>query len=121
MKRLALVTALALGLAALADVSQAQDKAKFTISEVMLKGHKSGLCGKVVSGKASEAEKHLASALKLTPDSPIAQLEYGNLLLLLHGDKKEDAAAEAYEKASQLKPRDAMEKLDAELARSLIE
>ena len=57
MKRLALVTALALGLAALADVSQAQDKAKFTTSEIMLKGHKSGLCGKVVSGKASDAEK----------------------------------------------------------------
>ena len=57
MKRLALVTALALGMAALVGVSQAQDKAKYTISEVMLKGHKSGLCGKVVSGKASEAEK----------------------------------------------------------------
>lgn len=71
--------------------------------------------------KASEAEKHLSTALKLTPDSPITHVEYGNLLLLLHGDKKEDEAASAFEKASRLKPRDAMEKLDAEHARSMIE
>ena len=56
MMRLVLAAALALGIAALVGDSQAQDKAKFTISEVMLKGHKSGLSGKVVSGKASEAE-----------------------------------------------------------------
>ena len=57
MKRLALMTALAVGMAALVGGSLAQDKSKFTTSEIMLKGHKSGLCGKVVSGKASDAEK----------------------------------------------------------------
>jgi tetratricopeptide (TPR) repeat protein len=77
--------------------------------------------GMTYGAKASEAEKHIQQALKLTPDSPIAHIEYGNLLLLLHGDKKEDAAAGAYEKASTLKPRDAMEKLDVEHARAQIE
>jgi tetratricopeptide (TPR) repeat protein len=77
--------------------------------------------GMTYGAKASEAEKHLATALKLTPDSPIAHIEHGNLLLLLHGEKKEDAAAGAFEKASKLKPRDAMEKLDAEFAKSQLE
>lgn len=77
--------------------------------------------GMTYGAKASEAEKHIAQALKLTPDSPIAHVEHANLLLLLHGDKKETAAANAYEKAAKLKPRDAMEKLDAEFARSQIE
>lgn len=77
--------------------------------------------GMTYGAKASEAEKHLATALKLTPSSPIAHLEYGNLLLLLHGDKREDDAAAAFEKAGKLKPRDAMEKLDAEYAKSQLE
>ena len=77
--------------------------------------------GMTYGAKASEAEKHIAQALKLTPDSPIAHVEHANLMLLLHGDKKETAAANAYEKAAKLKPRDAMEKLDGEFARSQIE
>lgn len=77
--------------------------------------------GMTYGAKAAEAEKHIQLALKLTPDSPIAHVEHGNLLLLLHGDKKEDDAAAAYEKASKLKPKDAMEKLDCEHAREQIE
>jgi len=77
--------------------------------------------GMTYGAKAADAEKHIAAALKLTPDSPIAHVEHGNLLLLLHGSKKEDAAAAAYEKASKLKPKDAMEKLDAEYAKAQIE
>lgn len=77
--------------------------------------------GMTYGAKASEADKHLAAALKLTPDSPIAHLEYGNLLLLLHGEKREDDVANAYEKAGKLKPRDAMEKLDAEHAKAQLE
>lgn len=77
--------------------------------------------GMTYGAKAAEAEKHIQLALKLTPDSPIAHVEYANLLLLLHGDKKETAAANAYEKAAKLKPRDAMEKLDAEFGRSQID
>jgi tetratricopeptide (TPR) repeat protein len=77
--------------------------------------------GLTYGAKAAEAEKHLATALKLTPDSPIAHVEHANLLLLLHGEKKEDQAANAFEKAGKLKPRDAMEALDAEFARAQLE
>ena len=85
-----------------------------------------GKVGSVIGGltygaKAAEAEKHIATALKLTPDSPIAHIEYGNVLMLLHGDKKEDAAAGEYEKAARLKPLDAMESLDAAYAAAQLE
>lgn len=77
--------------------------------------------GMTYGAKASEAEKHIKQALKLTPDSPIAHVEHGNLQLLLNGERGEDAAAAAYEKASKLKPRDAMETLDARWARAQLE
>ena len=77
--------------------------------------------GLTYGAKSAAAESHIKNALKLTPDSPIAHAEHGNVLLLLYGEKKEDAAAAAYEKAAKAKPRDAMEKLDAEWARSQIE
>lgn len=77
--------------------------------------------GMTYGAKAAEAEKLMTSALKLAPDSPIAHLEHGNMLMLLYGDKKEDAAANAIEKASKLKPKDAMEKLDAEHAKAQLE
>lgn len=77
--------------------------------------------GLTYGAKAAEAERHIATALKLTPDSPIAHIEHGNVLMLLRGEKGEDAAAEAYEKAASLAPKDAMEKLDAEYARAQLE
>ena len=77
--------------------------------------------GLTYGAKAADAEKHIKAALKLTPDSPIAHIEHGNLLLLLHGDKQEDAAAAAYEKAAKLKPADAMEALDAAYAKAQLE
>lgn len=77
--------------------------------------------GLTYGAKAAEAESHINTALKLTPDSPIAHVEHANVLLLLYGEKKEDAAATAFEKASKLKPRDAMEALDAAHARAQIE
>ena len=43
------------------------------------------------------------------------------MLTLLHGDRKEDAAAAAYEKAAGCKPLDAMEALDAAYARDALE
>jgi tetratricopeptide (TPR) repeat protein len=79
------------------------------------------LGGLTYGAKASEAESHIKTALKLTPDSPIAHIESGNVLLLLHGEKKEDAAAAAFEKAAKLKPKDAMEALDGAWARDQIE
>jgi tetratricopeptide (TPR) repeat protein len=77
--------------------------------------------GLTYGAKASEADSHIKAALKLTPDSPIAHIEHGNVLMLLHGDKQEDAAAAAYEKAARLKPQDAMEALDSAYAREQLE
>src|SRR3546814_4117662 len=77
--------------------------------------------GLTYGAKAAEAESHIKTALKLTPDSPIAHIEHGNVLMLLHGEKKEDAAAAAYEKATKIKPLDAMEALDAAFAKSQLE
>lgn len=85
-------------------------------------GKVGGMLAKLTYGAtATEAEKHLKQALKLTPSSPIAWVEYGNGLLLLYGDKREDEVAEAWDKAAKLKPRDAMEALDAGWAREQIE
>jgi len=81
-----------------------------------------GMLAKLTYGAtAAESEKHLKHALKLTPDAPIAWVEYGNALMLIHGEKREDEVAEAYDKAAKLKPRDAMEALDAGWARAQLE
>jgi tetratricopeptide (TPR) repeat protein len=81
-----------------------------------------GMLAKLTYGaNTPDAEKHLKQALKLTPESPIAWIEYGNALLLLHGDKREDDAAEAFDKAAKLKARDAMEALDAAWAKAQLE
>jgi len=80
------------------------------------------LTGRMTYGaKAADADKHIKAALKLTPDSPIAHVEHGNMILLLQGDKGEEAAASAYEKAAKLKPKDAMEALDPRSAREQTE
>lgn len=85
-------------------------------------GKVGGMLAKLTYGaSATEAEKHLKQALKLTPASPIAWIEYGNGLLLLHGEQREDEVAEAWDKAAKLKPRDAMEALDANWAREQLE
>lgn len=85
-------------------------------------GKVGGMLAKLTYGaSAAEAEKHLGQALKLTPASPIAWIEYGNGLLLLYGDQREDDVAEAWDKAARLPPRDAMEALDARWAREQLE
>ena len=77
--------------------------------------------GMTYGAKAADAEKHIKTALKLTPDSPIAHVEHANMQLLLQGSRGEDGAADAYEKAAKFKPRDAMEALDIRFARAQIE
>jgi tetratricopeptide (TPR) repeat protein len=85
-------------------------------------GKVGGMLAKLTYGaSAAEAEKHLKEALKLTRDSPIAWIEYGNAQLLLRGEKGEDDAAEAFAKAAKFKPHDAMEALDAAWAAEQIE
>jgi len=82
--------------------------------------------GKLIGGVtygASEAQalEHFRKALELTPKAPIANIEYGNGLYLLYGDRKIDQVAELYEKASEMEPLDAMEKLDIEAALAELE
>ena len=77
--------------------------------------------GLTYGAKASEATSHIKEAVKLTPASPIAHVEHGNVLLLLDEKRNEDAAAEAYEKAAKCKPLDAMESLDAGYAAEQLE
>ncbi len=66
--------------------------------------------------RAEDSMAAFEQALKLIPNSPIAWIEYGNALYLIYGDEKLDESNEAYLKASQFKPLDAMEKLDVEYA-----
>ena len=63
-----------------------------------------------------DANRHFETAVRLTPDSPIAHIEYGNGLYLLYGDSRLDEVTDLYIKASEMIPADAMEKLDVESA-----
>jgi tetratricopeptide (TPR) repeat protein len=80
------------------------------------------LIGSMTYGASEkEAIRHFEIALKLTPLAPISHIEYGNGLYLLYGDSRLDDITELYVKASELTPRDAMEKLDIESALSELE
>ena len=75
------------------------------------------MLGKMTYGaSADKALKHFDRALELTPDSPIAHIEYGNGLYLLFEDKRLDEVTDLYVKATELQPIDAMAKLDIEAA-----
>jgi tetratricopeptide (TPR) repeat protein len=82
--------------------------------------------GKLIGGMTygaseSKALEHLRRALELTPDAPIAHIEYGNGLYLLYGDNRIDEVSESYIKAAESTPQDAMEKLDIESALAELE
>lgn len=66
----------------------------------------------------SDAIAHLDKAVTLTPKSPIAHIEYANGLYLLYGDRKLEQVTDLYVKASEMKARDAMERLDIEFAKA---
>jgi tetratricopeptide (TPR) repeat protein len=72
--------------------------------------------GMTYGASADEALRHFEKALELTPESPIAHIEYGNGLYLLYGDDRLDDVTDLYVRASELNPADAMEKLDVEAA-----
>ncbi len=65
---------------------------------------------------ADTAIAHFEQALEINPASPIANMEYGNGLYMLYGDKVLDKVTELYVTASELTPRDAMEFLDVQSA-----
>jgi hypothetical protein len=82
--------------------------------------------GKMIGGltygaNADAARKHLLQSLDYAPNSAIARIECANGLLLLDGDKGYDQASDLYVEASEMKPADAMEHLDIDLARSELE
>lgn len=82
--------------------------------------------GTVVGGLTYGAKRDAAirlfdRSLSLHPESAIAHMEYGNGLLLLFGDRREDEVVERYEAAAGCEPVDAMERLDVEQARAEME
>lgn len=77
--------------------------------------------GLTYGAKASRGIEHFQTALELTPNAPIAWIEYANGLLMLYGERKEDEATEAYVKASEMTPIDAMQALDVAFAQEQLE
>ncbi len=75
----------------------------------------STLAGLTYGAKRKLAEQHMATALKLAPKMPIVHVEHAQMLLLLD-EEAEQAAADAFEKASLLPPLDAMDYLDGRFA-----
>lgn len=61
------------------------------------------------------------TALKLNPTSAIAMVEYANGLVMLEGDKKMKEAEKLYADAAACDPKDAMERLDVEMAKAELE
>ncbi len=61
------------------------------------------------------------AALKLNPTSAIAMVEYANGLVMLEGDKKMKEAEKLYADAAACDPKDAMERLDVEMAKAELE
>jgi tetratricopeptide (TPR) repeat protein len=75
------------------------------------------LLGKLTYGATpAKALKHFEQALELSPDAPIAHIEYGNGLYLLYGDDRLDDVTDLYVNATEMEPVDAMAKLDIEAA-----
>ena len=79
------------------------------------------VAGMTYGAKKDSALEHYQKALKLNPDSAIARIEYANGLILLVGKTRMADAEKLYQEAAAMKPADAMERLDVELARSELE
>jgi tetratricopeptide (TPR) repeat protein len=79
------------------------------------------VAGMTYGAKKDSALEHYQKALKLNPDSAIARIEYANGLIMLVGKARMAEAEKLYQEAVAMKPADAMERLDVELARSELE
>lgn len=79
------------------------------------------VAGMTYGAKKDSAVAHYEKAVKLFPESPITRIEYGNGLIMLYGKGRIADATTLYEQAAALKPADAMERLDVELAKSELE
>lgn len=77
------------------------------------------LVGRMTYGVRSETSVELFErGLELHPHSAAGMMEYARAQLMLHGESRMGEATRLYEKAAELKPADARERLDVELARA---
>ena len=76
--------------------------------------------GLTYGAKADTGIKHFQEALKLTPNAPVAHLEYANGLKMLYGKKRQADIDKALATASEIEPLDAMETLDRQGALDLV-
>ena len=79
------------------------------------------VAGLTYGAKKDAALEHFEKAVKLNPESAITRIEYANGLILLFGKSRIDDATRLYEEAAAMKPLDAMERLDVELAKAELE
>jgi len=77
--------------------------------------------GLTYGAKVDTGVKHFEEAIKLTPDSPVAHMEWGNGLLMMYKKKRTDEALKAYQTAAAKTPADAMEALDVATAKAEID
>ncbi|MBC5764769.1 hypothetical protein [Ramlibacter albus] len=73
--------------------------------------------GMTYGAKKDTGLKLYEEALKINPHSVITLIEYANGLVMLEGEKKMKEATRLYEQAVAMKPLDATEWLDCELAK----
>ena len=79
------------------------------------------LLGKTQGASKAAGLAMFQQALKLTPASAIAMVEYANGLVMLEGDKRMKDAEKLYADAAACTPADAMERLDVEMAKAELE
>ena len=80
------------------------------------------LIGNMTYGaKKSSSLALFAQALRLTPQSQWALMEYANALVMLEGDSRMDEATALYERAAQTTAKDAAERLDVAMASAELE
>ena len=74
------------------------------------------LAGLTYGASRDASMEHFRHAIKLTPGSPIAHIEYANALMLLDARANREQANEHYARAAAIVPADAMEELDVQRA-----
>ncbi|WKB54790.1 hypothetical protein [Eleftheria terrae] len=79
------------------------------------------LLGRTQGASKDDGLRMFDTALRLNPSSPIARLEYAMGLAMLDGDGQQPEVQALYEAAAACQPMDAMERLDVECARSVLE
>ncbi len=79
------------------------------------------LGGLTYGASQEEAVEHFGTALRLDPQSAIAHIEYANGLAMMFGKAGLERATNLYREAAKCPSADAMQRLDAELAKAELE